>query len=284
MSEPVMSRAKGDGVEIQLATWEGEGRTILCVHGLTANCRCWDVIANALAPKHRVIALDLRGRGLSGKPPSGYSEEQHLRDIHHLLKDMGLEKAVLMGHSLGGYISMCLAAEHPEQVEGLILMDAGGDLSQDHWDRVAAAIRPSLERLEKIFPSLDDYIEAMKQVPVFQPWSHAIETYFRYDLEDVENGMRSRIRLAHIQEEVKNKRQTGAAPFYSKISCPVLILRAPEGILVEDDILLPQGAVNRMLKDIPDARIVNVKGTNHFSILFQPNEERDQSILTFLSQ
>ncbi len=87
MSEPKKIKAKGDGVSIQLAVWEGKGKEILCVHGLTANCRCWDVIASSLTPKHKVIAMDLRGRGHSDSPPSGYSVENHCRDILALMDD-----------------------------------------------------------------------------------------------------------------------------------------------------------------------------------------------------
>ncbi|MGZ3495756.1 MAG: alpha/beta fold hydrolase, partial [Thermodesulfobacteriota bacterium] len=68
MSEPRMVKAKGDGIDIQLAIWEGNGKQILCAHGITANSRFWDCLASALSPHHRVIAMDLRGRGLSDKP------------------------------------------------------------------------------------------------------------------------------------------------------------------------------------------------------------------------
>ena len=59
MSEPIMKKVKGDGVEINLAVWEGTGKPILCVHGITANCRCWDVLANALTPGYRILANSL---------------------------------------------------------------------------------------------------------------------------------------------------------------------------------------------------------------------------------
>ncbi len=49
MSEPIMIKAKGNGIKIQLALWEGKGKQILCIHGLTANCRCWEIIASALS-------------------------------------------------------------------------------------------------------------------------------------------------------------------------------------------------------------------------------------------
>lgn len=283
MAEPTMKRTKGDGVEIQLAIWEGMGKPILCIHGITANCRCWDVIASALARRHRVLAMDLRGRGFLDKPSTGYSLENHVRDIHCLLDDIGLDSAVLIGHSLGAYISLAFAAQHRERAEGLILMDGGAQLTQDQWDDISIAIKPSLDRLGQVFPSFDVYVEVMKQAPFLQPWSPAIEGYFRYEVEEVEGGVRSRIQPAHIQEEAGNIRQVNATAFYPMVSCPVLILRATEGILSHDDVVLPEAAVQRMVRDIPNAKRVDIKGTNHFSILFQPNEARDRSILRFLS-
>ena len=113
MTEPIMEKAKGDGVQINLATWPGDAGPVLCVHGITANCRCWDVLAEALTPDYRVIAMDLRGRGQSEKPSAGYSLGHHLRDINCLLDDLQLERAVIMGHSLGAFIGLAFAAQYP---------------------------------------------------------------------------------------------------------------------------------------------------------------------------
>lgn len=282
MTEPAMVRAKGDGVEIQLAVWKGEGKSVICVHGLTANSRCWDVVAPVIAPNHQLLAVDLRGRGLSDKPPTGYSEEHHLKDLKCVMDDLQLENVVLMGHSLGSYISMGLAARHPERVAGLILIDGGGELPQTHWDRVMAAIKPAIARLEQSFPSVDDFLNLMKQAPFLQPWSDEIETYFRYDIVENQDGVRSRIQPEHIREELSSKRATSAAQYYSKLKCPVLILRATEGILAPNDILLPDHAIEKMMREIPNVRCVNLSGTDHYSILFQPNIVRDEEISAFL--
>ena len=188
MSEPIMKKVKGDGAEINLAIWEGADTPILCVHGITANCRSWDVLAAALTPKHRMLAMDLRGRGRSDKPPSGYSLEQHIRDIIGLMDDMRLDRAVLMGHSLGAFISLVFGAQHPERVDRIILVDGGGKLSPDQLEEVFAAIKPALDRLGQVFPSADAYIEAMKSAPYIHPWSPAIESYYRYELEAGDQG------------------------------------------------------------------------------------------------
>ncbi len=284
MTEPIMKRVKGDGVEIQLAEWEGEGKTVLCVHGLTANCRCWDVLAEAITPVNRMIAMDLRGRGLSGKPATGYSIEHHCRDILAVLDDLELERAVIMGHSLGAFISLIFGALHPERVDRIILVDGGGKLSETQREKVFAGIKPLLDRLGKVFPSFEDYLALMKGAPFLNPWTSALDTYYEYEIEAVKGGICSRIKPEHIQEEALNLAKVDVSQFYKKIVCPVLILRATEGLLAPDDILLPEEVVERMVREIPDARRVDLEGANHYFVVFQPNTTRDQAIMAFLKE
>ena len=282
MTEPIMKRAMGDGVEIQLAQWEGEEKAILCIHGITANCRCWDVIADALSPSHTVLAMDLRGRGLSGAPSTGYSMEHHSRDILAVLDDLGLERVVLMGHSLGAFISLIFGAKHPERVDRIILVDGGGKLSEDQLVKVFAGIKPSLDRLGKVLPSFEAYLDLMKEAPFLKNWSQALETYYQYEVEEVSGGVRTRINPVHIEEERINLGKVDISQVYGEISCPVLILRATKGMLARDDLLLPKDVTERMVREIANAARVDVDGTNHYSIIFQPNGERDRAIREFL--
>ena len=282
MSEPIMKEVSGDGVKINLAEWEGSRGPILCVHGITANCRCWDLLANVLAPEYRVLAMDLRGRGLSDKPAKGYSLENHLQDMNGLMGDLGIDQAVVMGHSLGAFIGLAFAAQYPNRVDRLILVDGGGDLSKKQMDNVFQGIKPSLDRLTKVFPSAEAYLTAMKQAPYIQPWSAEIEGYYRYEIESTEGGVRTNIHPSHIAEEAKNIRKVKSAAFYSQVRCPVLILRAPLGLLSDDDILLPEDVIDRMIRQIPDARRFDVAGMNHYGIVFQTHVARDRAIRKFL--
>ncbi len=284
MTEPIMKRAMGDGVEIQLAQWEGEEKAILCIHGITANCRCWDVIADALSPSHTVLAMDLRGRGLSGAPSTGYSMEHHSRDILAVLNDLGLERVVLMGHSLGAFISLIFGAKHPERVDRIILVDGGGKLSEEQLVKVFAGIKPSLDRLGKVLPSFEAYLDLMKEAPFLKNWSQALETYYQYEIEEVAGGVRTRINPVHIEEERINLGKVDISQVYGEISCPVLILRATEGMLARDDLLLPEDVTERMVREIANATRVDVDGTNHYTIVFQPNGERDRAIREFLRE
>lgn len=282
MAEPIMKRARENGIRIQVAIWEGRGKTVLCVHGLTANCRCWDLVASSLAPRHRVLAMDLRGRGHSDAPPSGYSLEHHCEDLLSLMDDAGSEETVLMGHSLGAFISLAFTARHPERVSRLILIDGAGKLSPEQTAKILTGIRPFVDRLGQIFPDFDSYLSHLRQAPFMQPWNAFAESYFRYEVEEIRGGVRSRVRPDPIAEEIRNFGKVDASKFYAQVICPTLILRATEGMLAKDDLVLPRDVAEQMVRKIPHARLVDLEDTNHYSILFQPNKKRDQAILQFL--
>lgn len=282
MAEPIMKKAKGNEIEINLAVWEGGGKPILCIHGITANCRCWDTLAESLTPEYHVMAMDLRGRGQSDKPSNGYALEYHLQDINCLLDDLGIDRAVIMGHSLGAFIGLAFAAEYSERVDRLILVDGGGDLSKDQMEKVFVGIKPALDRLGQVFPSAEAYLEKMSAAPYIQPWSAITETYYRYEIEAVEGGVQTNIAPAHIQEEAENIRKMDCAPYYPRIKSEVLILRAPSGLLSQDDILLPEDVIHKMILEIPHAQRFDVEGMNHYGIVFQPHAARDEAIREFL--
>ncbi|MFZ5569600.1 MAG: alpha/beta fold hydrolase [Thermodesulfobacteriota bacterium] len=283
MPEPVMTTEKGDGIDMRIAVWQGaDGRDVLCIHGLTANCRCWDLLAEAMAPPHRIIAPDLRGRGNSDKPPAGYSVAHHCRDLLALMESRKLARPVLMGHSLGALIALAFAARHPRRVDRLVLLDGGGVLPEEHREKVLAGIKPSLDRLGKLFPSVERYLASLKTAPFFHPWSPRLETYFRYEIETSAEGVRSNIHAAHILEEIENMKTTDPAELYPRITCPVLILRALKGLLTEDDILLPEETARAMVRAMPRSACVDIQDADHYSILFRPNRVRDDAIAAFL--
>jgi pimeloyl-ACP methyl ester carboxylesterase len=285
MNEPIMKRLQGDNLKINAAFWKGGSKTILCLHGITANCRSWDLMANALSPEYNIIAIDLRGRGKSDKPEKGYSPDNHIQDIICLMDDLNIEKLILMGHSLGAFISLLFAARYSERVEKLILVDGAGDLTKAQMDQVFDGIKPALDRLTQAFDSVEAYIENMKSAPYIHPWLPNIEAYYKYEIEEVKDSVKvkTNINPAHIQEEAQNVRKIDCASLYNDVSCPVLILRAAQGLLSQKDLLLPEDVIETMVRLIPDATRFDVKGVNHYGIIFQPHEERDEAIQSFLA-
>jgi pimeloyl-ACP methyl ester carboxylesterase len=105
---------------------KGEGPVIVLVHGITSSSRTWRSVMSELAEDHTVIAPDLLGHGRSAKPRGDYSLGAYASGIRDLLAVLGIPRATVVGHSLGGGVAMQFAYQFPERLERLVLVDSGG--------------------------------------------------------------------------------------------------------------------------------------------------------------
>ena len=145
METPIDRYASANGIRIHLLDHLGGEPPIVLLPGITANLHNFDGLIDAgLAPRFRVVGLDLRGRGLSDKPAQGYSIAEHAADVIGVLDALGLDRVVLGGHSFGALLTAYIAARQPERVSHTILIDIALTPADP---RVGEAIRPSLERL-----------------------------------------------------------------------------------------------------------------------------------------
>jgi pimeloyl-ACP methyl ester carboxylesterase len=100
---------------------------IVLLHGFAGSMRWFDRLAPLLAASHRVIRVDLLGHGGSSKPPAGYEIDNQARLVGLALDRLGVGHAIVVGHSMGGAVGVALAAQRPELVEALAVLDEGPD-------------------------------------------------------------------------------------------------------------------------------------------------------------
>ncbi|MBX7112617.1 MAG: alpha/beta fold hydrolase, partial [Dehalococcoidia bacterium] len=122
----------------------GEGPPLVLLHGITSSSRAWSEVLPGLAERHTVIAPDLLGHGESAKPMGDYSLGAYASGVRDLLVALGIERATVVGHSLGGGIAMQLAYQFPERVERLALVASGG-LGRSVHPMLRAATLPGSE-------------------------------------------------------------------------------------------------------------------------------------------
>lgn len=114
---------------------------LILVHGLGQNGhRDWLTTMTALQDRYHVITLDLPGFGLSEKPQGRYSPENYAKVIDGVRREMGLEKVVLVGHSMGGAVALTYAADFPESIEKLIVLNVAGVLERTAFTKHLAAL------------------------------------------------------------------------------------------------------------------------------------------------
>src|SRR3954453_9666387 len=104
----------------------GEGPALLLLHGIGNNCETWAGVIDRLAETHTVIAPDLLGHGRSDKPRGDYSIAAYANGMRDLLSVLDIERATVVGHSLGGGIALQFAYQFPERCERLALVGSGG--------------------------------------------------------------------------------------------------------------------------------------------------------------
>ena len=110
---------------------EGEGeKAIIFIHGFSSSLYTWRSCLGPIAKHYRVVALDLKGFGFSGKPETEYTIDRYADFVVHFMDAVGLKSATLCGNSMGGNIAWRTALKYPDRVEKLILVDASGYPSQ----------------------------------------------------------------------------------------------------------------------------------------------------------
>jgi pimeloyl-ACP methyl ester carboxylesterase len=145
-----MPHINRDGVNIYYDS-TGDGPVILLSHGYSASATMWTKQVEALSDRYRVITWDMRGHGQSDSPedPSLYSEAATVDDMAGILRDCGVEQAVIGGLSLGGYMSLAFHLKYPEMTRALMLFDTGpgykNPKAREGWNATAEARAQNFE-------------------------------------------------------------------------------------------------------------------------------------------
>jgi pimeloyl-ACP methyl ester carboxylesterase len=121
-------------------TVEGSGPPLLLIHGVGARLDNWEGVAAILARRFRVIRYDLRGHGQSSKVPGPYSLELFAEDAAALLDHLGIARAHMAGHSLGGMIAVTFASKYPQRVDRLAVLSAAAGRTDEERRKVMERI------------------------------------------------------------------------------------------------------------------------------------------------
>lgn len=259
----------------------GDEPTLIVLHGLTANAHFFDGLAASSLP-NRLLAVDLRGRGQSDKPEAGYSMADHAADILGLMDNLGLDQAILAGHSFGGLLACYLAAKHPARVAKCIIMDSGY-----LHPNVKELIKPSLARLGQRIASWEAYRDAIKQAAYWQGyWDTAVESYYQADVQCNDDGsVQARSRPANIAEAIDKALAEPWPAIFAEVHQPTIMLHAPGPFGAPGAMpVVPPAEAEATVNALPNCRYKAIPG-NHMTMLFGDNAETlAQEIITFLEE
>jgi pimeloyl-ACP methyl ester carboxylesterase len=252
---------------------------VLCLPGLTRNCRDFESTALRLQTRRRVLSPDLRGRGRSQYDPNwqNYHPGTYLADLARLLEDAGVERVILFGTSLGGILSMLISATIPRVPAGVILNDIGPEVAAEGLQRISAYVgrnAPVRSWDEAAAQMRVTYGLAMPDASDAEWEAFARRSYTEVGgvpRLDVDPGVGEAVRAA----------PAGAAPdlwpVYAALrTLPVLALRGE----VSD--VLSEATFERMAREKPDLRRVVVPRRGHPPLLDE--SESVAAIDDFLQQ
>jgi pimeloyl-ACP methyl ester carboxylesterase len=158
VTEPVDGWLERDGVSLHYVEWRPDAGAqpsppLLLLHGLSSNARYWDRLAQNL-PNQRIVALDQRGHGLTGRPPHaphagrGYAMEELLEDVSFVIDELALDKPVVVGHSWGATVALELVGPRPALASALVFIDGPIQSASNmfSWEDAQRFMQPPLPR------------------------------------------------------------------------------------------------------------------------------------------
>lgn len=244
---------------------------VLAIHGITSTSRTWLATARALGDRATLVAVDLRGRGHSIGLPPRVGLDAHVRDMVAVLDAAGLERAVVVGHSLGAYIAARLAVRHPERVARLVLVDGGltipGSAGADPARFVQEFLGPTFARLEMTFPDVAAYQAWWAQHPAVAGADvdrADLDDYAAYDLVGEPPELRSGITPQVVRDDGLDLFGHPDAPH---LQTPATFLCAERGMVDDPHPMQPLPDVQAWADADPARRrAAQVPDTNHYTI------------------
>jgi pimeloyl-ACP methyl ester carboxylesterase len=274
MSERIDVPVAGGALAVfRLGSPSAPARPVVALHGITSNSQAWVAVARALGADVPVLALDLRGRGDSRGLPGPYGLDVHVADVLAVLDHFGLERAVLAGHSLGAFVATRVAAEHPERVESLVLVDGGLAApvppDVDRQALVEAGLGPALARLKLSFESREAYVDWWREHPAFRGSDIGdgdLAAFARHDLIGGPPDLHPSVVEAAVRGDAEGVFEMGRAAH--RLTVPATLLRAPRGLMNEPRAFQPPELAAAWVDDRPEQRrVVDVPDVNHYSLL-----------------
>ena len=254
-----------NGLKLHYVEWGTEGSTpMVMLHGLRGHGHSWDAFCGPMSRDYHILALDQRGRSESDwAPDADYTTDAYVSDLAGIFETLKLSPAVLVGHSMGGRVTMAFTDRYPERVQKVIIVD------------IPPAHAPNMERIRAEIVGAPEEFDTFEDAMVHQraenlrPTDEVLRRRVKHQTKELPNGKIGWSYDSIIRERIRLAGEGSAAedlwPAWERIGCPTLILRADE-----TDALTNEQA-QRMLEVNKNAQLVRIHNAGH--MMFEDNPE-----------
>ncbi len=267
-TKPREDYIEANGLRFHYREW-GENRskhTLLLLHGYAETSDVWLEVAPDLGREFHVIALDARGHGRSSYAPNqDYSRTAQVEDVEAATEQLGLGSVTVVGHAMGGANAICYAAEHPESVSALVLVEAAPEVLRSGIE----SLRRLLAAAER-FESVEDAIEMFRD---FYPYASSEQLerrvegslrseneHYVWDFDPIFRDPTAR----PIEPDPGQRRFNDLWESADRLQCPMMIIRGSE-----TDMLTPE-AIQRLHRRVIGSRVSLIEEAGHALPTDQP--------------
>ena len=266
-----------DGIRIHVLEWSREGVPLVFIHGFGNDAHVWDEIAPAVAPYYRTLALTLRGHGDSGRAEEpGREPDALVRDVEAALAALRVERAVVVGHSLGGRVSLQFAARNPAKLAGLVLVDFAPELDARGTTRIREEAMAQARRKDRSFGSIDEYLRLLEVLyPAARPATLAkLARHWtrqrpdgRYELKQDRRPPRMPSEGEIGELRARAREQTESLwKALREMPCPTLLVRGAASDVLASDV------AERAQEALPNGTLVEIARAGHSVMLDNPED------------
>ena len=240
-----MEKVNVNGVQLAYER-RGKGSPLVLLHGFPLDHHLWDEVVPLLEDTFDVILPDLRGFGESTTVDSPYSMDDYASDIAGLLDQLGVQKAAIVGHSMGGYAALAFARLYPERVSGLGLVSSQvlADAPERKEGRYKSAADVSANGIESVVATM---------TPKFTS-DERLQSYARESMEQQQPA-------AYVGALKAMAERADSTALLPSFSFPVVIVHG------DTDALIPIDRAREVKEALPQAHLVEISGAGHIPML-----------------
>ena len=249
-SRPTENWAEVGALRMRYLNWDGDGPAIVALHGLASSSHWYELVARHLCSDHRIIAPDQRGHGQTTQAKSGYDWPALAADVAGLMESLRINKATVLGHSWGGHVAASLAANYPDKVANLVMIDGGfldarvGD--EATWESFSHRVRP-----RDVTGNREEFLERLR-VQLSECWSDDLERIVQTMVyEDEQGQIQDILRPENHAQVIRAMWDYPPSAVLPNVECTTLIV--------------PAGPMpNRAGSEFAQRRILMVESATHY--------------------
>jgi 3-oxoadipate enol-lactonase len=245
-----------------------QGVPIVFIHGFPFNHMMWDPQMKALPNHYRAITYDIRGHGESAVGDGQYSIEFFVDDLLGLLDHLVIDKAILCGLSMGGYIALRAYERFPERIRALVLCDTKSEADTNEGKVKRSGTARSV-KMAGVAPFADDFVKLVFAPQSFQTHPDAVEA--------IKTARRGNSPIGIAGAALALGLRTDTTAVLHQIKVPTLVL------VGEHDVLTPPVASEALQRQIPNAELHVIPAAGHMSNLENP-AEFNRYLIDFLNR